>query len=814
MGDTRKARLMRRSSLAQLALDGTTVDLSIFFLDESDIQVAIASRALVRHVAVRVAAMLNLKHDQDYALFTQRTVDGLFCLLNDEVALASVLAQCAGGAWKIYYRRWFYHPQSLTVIEERATTAKTTSVGAHLLAFADAKTNFVAGHIVAPRQKALLLAALLLVTDLRHVGDAGSRPPRGFVCVAPNTAPVAVTSRSFRSFLAPRLELYLPTRTIAALGGGSGSSSPTRARRMSGSAGVRSLRRGLSNLVVAPKRAAIVKDISDRYLDLFVRAGMLTFEAQSRFLLVARDLPGYGAYFQSGIAVELHVVGSPKSRSDGLLASSVLDGLIGSVVGIGCHGLHLNLSRPPRTRQRRISLGGSGGAKRRTSLTSEVALEGGGGDGSGDVGSSSSATAPPRRRRRSSLTDVVRDAVSDSGDVLRGKGKSKEAPEETYFFPFTSRDDWIEPCDENEHTLTYTTYPAELPGTGALHIVLRGRAPTISDEDAAAGRSGLSVRRGRGAAVHQIARMLTKVKSAFLEMEHAIAGHVVAPRRRSLRVHDAEVEGAIPSRHRPPPPQSTPPNRHRGDDASELRRRQSLASAIPNTRDEGDAVHGPSITSKWYYHDDSGEVRGPFEFERMVTWVTKGYFAAEMLVAEYSSMAMLVNGVRTTVDPSVDDFSELDWRPIGGASIWVDAMCSVPSSVLDGEQVQQADRVSGEAAADDSAARTAGTGAEAEAEAGTVAGEEDGKDLETDADLIELGWSQHNDPSTKRVYYYHSERGVVQWDRPGDAPRRHRRASLMRLHVIEKVRNAVCVCVYVREEDAVAYISPPPSLSL
>ena len=36
MGDTRKARLMRRSSLAQLALDGTTVDLSIFFLDESE----------------------------------------------------------------------------------------------------------------------------------------------------------------------------------------------------------------------------------------------------------------------------------------------------------------------------------------------------------------------------------------------------------------------------------------------------------------------------------------------------------------------------------------------------------------------------------------------------------------------------------------------------------------------------------------------------------------------------------------------------------------------------------------------------------
>ena len=455
VADRRRKRAVRRASLAELNDDAQNSEIAVFFLDESDIALTVANSARVRHVCVRIAAMLGLVDDMDYALFTLRA-DGLFCLLNEEVSIVSVQSQCrgsdayasAGGyARRIFYRRWFWHPRSLTVIEELSTTSRSPSVGAHLLAFADARTNFVAGHIEVPRlEMALLLAALLLTCDLRHRGGDATRPKLGKVRVAASGEPIPVTSRAFRAFLAARLNMYLPPCIVPDGGARRFTSSSS-----SGSGVGGALRRGLHSLVNAPKqkkRAALVRGICERYLDLFVHAGMAPFEAQSRFLAVARALPGYGAYFQSGVvSVALCVVarsregdsgaagggeggagggvaagsapppkgarpdpaspagGEPRERNRNDATASSLHGLVGSSVGIGCKGVYLSL----RTRSNAASSSGAGlGARIRRKSRSRLA------DAAVEA-ALSSVDAPLPSARRRSLTELLRRKASDDG---------------------------------------------------------------------------------------------------------------------------------------------------------------------------------------------------------------------------------------------------------------------------------------------------------------------------------------------------------------------------------------------------------------
>ena len=712
--DGRRKRAIRRASLAGLNDDAQYSEIAVFFLDESDLALTVANSARVRHVCVRIAAMLGLVDDMDYALFTLRERDGLFCLLNEEVSIASVRSQCRGGAasaggyaWRIFYRRWFWHPRSLTVLEELSTTSRSPSVGAHLLAFADARTNFVAGNIEVPRlEMALLLAALLLTCDLRHRGSEDTRPKRGKVRIASSGESIPVTSRAFRAFLAARLDIYLPGRIISDSGARS-------AAKSGGSGGVGgAFRRGLHSLVDGPKqkkRAALVKGISERYLNLFVHAGMASFEAQSRFLAVTRALTGYGAFFQRGVvSVKLRVVaggaaggggggggavagsapppkgprpgtvaaedgdvGERSSPSDGDRRSetaSLLNGRVGSSVGIGCKGLYLSLSacstaassrggslgarirrksqvhlaeaaaaaapsgaNAPQPRVRRRSLAELLQRKAREPSAADAppvdgsgaadATRTSGNNASDGAGAGVDAGAPtPRLKRRSSLTKIG-DALAGAVAGAVAGGVAGGEAEKTYFFPFSAADTVVDPSKTNAHILTLTMHPSELPATAALEISISGLA---TDVNTAGDVSGGAARRGRGAAVHQLARMLHKIRDAAIAIEGGGEGGggggggiVVRQRRlRSLNATDwdaTEQHSTQPLRTFPPNVATVYQRRESRDDArvAEHERRASLDGSRSPTLGDSDVGSrsgveqrsnpGAAGSSTWWY---------------------------------------------------------------------------------------------------------------------------------------------------------------------------------------------------------------------
>ena len=147
---------------------------NIFFLDGSSVEVVMTEKSRLKHVVVQVKEYLNLKHDNDFAMYLFRK-GALVKALSDEDNCFNILKRYDpedSGDLEFIFKRRTYLPWSPLSVEARE--ASDVEQGAHRLSFIEAQYRFLNSHFPVKLGQAVEMSAIL-------ASSAESEPTEDFI---------------------------------------------------------------------------------------------------------------------------------------------------------------------------------------------------------------------------------------------------------------------------------------------------------------------------------------------------------------------------------------------------------------------------------------------------------------------------------------------------------------------------------------------------------------------------------------------------------------------------------------------------------